>query len=117
MQLTREERDGVIVIGLDAPIEIDIGSSGAFKQGLLERIGEGAVRVVFDGSKVEFFDSSGMGALLSVHKRIRERGGEIALAGLNRSVSEVFHMVGFDVLFMIHPDVSAAIEALGRSAT
>jgi anti-anti-sigma regulatory factor len=36
----------------------------------------------------------------------------LVITGLNRSVTEVFRMVGFDVIFRTFPDVDEASRAL-----
>ena len=112
MQLTRAEVDGVTVIGLGEPMELDLGNTRAFKTGLLDLLNDADRQVVFDASNVTFFDSASMGALLSVQKRLRQRGGQLVLTGLNRSVREVFQMVGFDMVFATFTDVSSAVRAL-----
>ncbi len=111
MNLASETVDGVAVVSVAEPVEVDAANADDFKRGVLGAAGA-AERVVLDLSLVEFFDSAGMGALLSLQKAIRERGGKIALAGLNRAVQEVFQMVGFDVLFLIFPDVPTAVASL-----
>lgn len=107
MKIERRSVEGVLVIEVAEPVEVDIGNADAFKASALAALG--AERdVVLDVSLVEFFDSAGMGALLALQKRVAERGGRIALAGVNRAVQEVFRMVGFDVIFPTYPDAAAA---------
>jgi anti-sigma B factor antagonist len=112
MKLERRVVDGVAVIRLSEAAEIDVGSRSEFKQGFVGLLETSDRRVVFDGALVEFFDSAGMGSLLSLQKHIKERDGELVITGLNRSVTEVFRMVGFDVIFRTFPDVDEALRAL-----
>ena len=106
------EQDGVkIVVVTNAP-EVELSNADTFREDLLAAIGD-ATLVVLDATAVEFFDSAGMGALLTVHRKLEERQGQLALAGLARQVQEVFQMIGFDMVFAIHPDVAAAVADLG----
>ncbi|MBD3868324.1 MAG: STAS domain-containing protein [Acidobacteria bacterium] len=70
----------------------------------------GALVVALDASPVSFFDSAGMGVLLSLKKKARENGGDLALAGLRPAIHEIFQMIGFDTVFKIFPDTSAAVR-------
>lgn len=114
MKIERQDLEGVAVISVAESLEIDISNSQEFKEAALDAIGD-AAEVVIDTSLVEFFDSAGMATLLTLQKTVTERGGRFALAGLNRAIMEIFTMVGFDVVFRIHPDVPQAITAF-RSA-
>ena len=51
--------------------EIDVSSVGAFRNALSEAARAGADRLVIDLSEVGFIDSSGLGALLDAHNRLR----------------------------------------------
>lgn len=112
MDLLREIVDGVPVIGLAEPMEIDIGNCEEFKAAFTALIDPPDRCVVLDASRVEFFDSAGMGSLLALQKRLKLQEGQLIIAGANRSVAEVFRMVGFDMLFHIHPDVASAVGSL-----
>jgi anti-anti-sigma factor len=112
MELIRAEDQGVTVIGLAEALELDLGNSEAFKAEFLRLLNDADRKVVFDASNVTFFDSASMGTQLSVQKRLKRQGGQLFLAGLNRSVREVFQMVGFDMVFMTYTDVSSAVQSL-----
>lgn len=112
MDLQREQVEGIAVLSLVEPIEIDIGNCEEFKAAFAAALGPDDRQVVLDASKIEFFDSAGMGSLLSLQKRLKKRDGNLVLAGLNRPVTEVFQMVGFDVVFLTFPDVQSAVDSL-----
>ncbi len=110
MKVERQVVEGVVVLSVGEPVEVDIGNADAFKASALAALGNDR-DAVLDVSLVEFFDSVGMGALLSLQKRVAERKGRVVLAGLSRPVLEVFRMVGFDVLFVTYPDVPTAVAS------
>jgi len=48
-----------------------------------------------------YIDSSGLGVLVSLSKKIREQGGELRLAGLNADLQTLFELTKLDTLFSI----------------
>ncbi len=113
MRLERRVVEGVTVVTLAESLEVDVGNADEFKDSALAVIGDDPL-VVLDVARVDFFDSAGMAALLSLQRRVTQRNGTLVLAGLNRPVKEIFRMVGFDVIFQIFGEVSQAVAALRR---
>jgi anti-sigma B factor antagonist len=111
MELTRTVVEDVPVIGLARKMEIDLGNFEEFKSAFRKLLGKKDRQVVLDVANVEFFDSAGMGVLLSVQKILKQRDGQLVISGLNRSVAEVFRMVGFDLVFVTFPNVDEAVQS------
>ncbi len=109
MQLTGKLIHGVLIIGHDSTVEIDVGNAESFKAQALQLIADNP-SVVLDSSAVDFFDSAGMGVLLSLKKKARENKGDLFLSGLRPAILEIFQVIGFDTVFQIFPDVPAAIR-------
>ena len=109
MQVNSKMTAGTVIIAPESVVEIDIGNSGAFKAQGLQASGSHA-QVVLDASPVGFFDSAGMGVLLSLKKKACENGGDMLLAGLRPPIHEIFQMIGFDTVFKIFPDVPSAVR-------
>lgn len=79
--------------------------SGRFDATQAERVRE-EMREVNDSctvnfEKLDYISSSGLGVLLSVQKRLSASGGSLKLVKLNRHISEVFRIAGFDQIFEI----------------
>jgi anti-sigma B factor antagonist len=56
-------------------------------------------------------DSSGLGALVSVLKGAKEKGGDLGLICPEGSVLKVFAITGLDNVFRVFPDESALADA------
>jgi anti-sigma B factor antagonist len=69
-------------------------------------------RVVCDISSVEFFDSSGLGALVSGRNRAFVVGGSLELVCTNPSMLKLFSITGLDGLFPVH----SSLDMLAPSA-
>ncbi len=95
------ERDGdLLAVSVDG--QLVVGNRQEFKQLVLDEVEEGARRVLIDFSNTGYIDSSGLGALVSLGKRIRERGGELRLAGLNEDLRTLFELTRLDTLFKLY---------------
>ncbi|MGO9546369.1 MAG: STAS domain-containing protein [Rhodomicrobium sp.] len=56
----------------------------------IERLAEASEDVVLDLSKVEFVDSSGLGALVFLHKRLVSKGHKLKIVGLKGQPLQLF---------------------------
>jgi anti-sigma B factor antagonist len=69
-------------------------------------------KVVIDLEGVRFIDSSGLAALVSGLRLAREKGGNIALSGVQPQARTVFHLTMLDRVFSIHPTYIEAAQSL-----
>lgn len=93
---------------LDVEGEIDLSTAPALRTAIDELAHRGTRRLVVNLERVAFMDSSGLSALVSSMKRMREAGGELAVAAPEQSVLKVFSVTGLDRVFAIHPSVAEA---------
>jgi len=76
---------------------IDIASATEFQDTIISLIDEGAMRIVLDFSKVTGLDSSGLGKLLLLQKRVKEKGGKIVIKNVASDfVKKMFTLVHLD---------------------
>jgi anti-anti-sigma factor len=68
--------------------------------------------VVVDLDRVEFIDSSGLGALVRARRTAQERGGDVVLAGADEQVREVLALTNLTDLFSVYPSVADAVAAV-----
>ena len=68
--------------------EVDITHVGEFRDALAG-VGTEAVAVVVDLSLVTFIDSSGLGALIDLHNRLRRNHGRLAVVAPRGTVAAV----------------------------
>ena len=94
-----KEPDAVVV---DVDGQLVVTNRQEFKQVVLDEVEQGARSIVVDFSKSAYIDSSGLGALVSLGKRIREAGGDLRLAGLNEDLRTLFELTRLDALFPLY---------------
>lgn len=86
-------------------------TAGAFKAEVSQLVEDGHDRLIIDLSKVTFIDSSGLGALVGVLKKVGNRG-EIVVCGPIDSVTQMFRITRMDRVFATYPNVDAALKTL-----
>lgn len=82
--------------------QLVVGNRQEFKQAVLDEVERGARRILIDFSETGYVDSSGLGALVSLNKRLREAGGELRLAALNDDMRTLFELTRLDTLFRLY---------------
>ena len=68
--------------------------------------------LVFDLSKVDYVGSVFLSFLLRCHKRVKEHGSEVVVAGASSKARELLHMTALDTLWALYPDRKEALAAL-----
>jgi anti-sigma B factor antagonist len=82
----------------------------SFKEAMCKLIDQGNAAFVLDLSQVKFIDSTGLGAILSVLKRVG-KGGEILVTGTSETVGSMFKLTRMDRVFPMYPTVDEALSA------
>ena len=95
----QQEASGVTVVRVDG--QLIVGNRHQLKELIQAALDQGARRILVDFSETGYIDSSGLGALVSISKRVREVGGELRLSGLNDDLRSLFELTKLDTLFTI----------------
>lgn len=111
MQLQVSEVGRNVIIALQQP-RLDHVVAAAFRDKVLEKAGATEQTLILDLSQVEFMDSSGLGALMGIRKRLGW-SVRIVLAGLRSPVFRVFELAQVTSVFAFYTSVETA---LGRAA-
>lgn len=104
---TESKEEGVLIVSLIQP-RLDAVNAPLFREKLFNAIADGKLRLVIDMSRVDFVDSSGIGAMVAVLKRLGPRG-DLAVSGLRPSVDRAFKLTRMDKVFTIFADTPAAV--------
>src|SRR5204863_2489503 len=90
---------GVAVVQVEG--QLIVGNRQELKELVQAALDAGERRILIDFSRTGYIDSSGLGALVSISKKIREAGGELRLSGLNEDLRSLFELTKLDTLFAI----------------
>jgi len=81
--------------------ELDVSTSERLRAELLQLIGDGCRTLVIDMSDLALIDSTGLGVLVGVLKRILQHGGQLVLRSPRPAARKVFDITGLDRVFQI----------------
>lgn len=111
MQFEEREDGGVMVI---KPLDTRLDSAEApdFKDKLHNLIDGGKKKLVLDLERVEFVDSSGLGAIIACRKKMGTEG-ELVIASASEAVVGLFQLTRMDRVFRLFPTTDEAAAALG----
>lgn len=104
------EKQGEVTV-VDVEGQLIVGNRQELKQKVLDALEGGTRRFVIDFTKTGYIDSSGLGVLVSLSKKVREQGGELRLAGLNEDLQTLFELTKLDTLFAIAKTPAEALAA------
>ncbi len=112
MEIEQDEIGQVTVARL-LDQRLDARSAPEFKEKLASIIRSGRTRIVLDLAEVEFVDSSGFGAMISILKTLGNHG-DLVICGVRDSVLSMFKLTRLDKVFLIVSQPEDAIGALER---
>ncbi len=92
--------------------DLDVYTVGSLRDAIGTLIDEGAPKVVVELDAVPFMDSSGLGALMGGVRRLREAGGDLAIACTREQHLKLFSITGFGEGVSIAPTIEEAGEGL-----
>ena len=90
---------------------IDASVATEFKSRLIELVDKGSEKIVINLSEVDFIDSSGLGVLVLILRKIGPNG-KIRLCKVHDSVRSIFELTRLNEVFDIHKTVEGAVEGL-----
>jgi anti-anti-sigma factor len=109
-----EKKDGDITI-LHVNGHLDSVSTGSFENILGDVIRSGGYKLIVDLSDVSYISSGGWGIFTGEVKKLREKGGDVVLAGMTPEVYDVFDLLGFGEILVSFYSVDEALTFLRKS--
>ena len=90
--------------------DLDVYTVGSLRDALGQMIEDDNPRGVVELDSVPFMDSSGLGALMGGVRRLREAGGDLAIACTKEQHLKLFTITGFGEGVSIAPTVDEAAK-------
>ena len=97
MSFTTGKRGDTIVVYADG--QLVVANRQELKQKVLEELEHGETKFVIDFSRTAYIDSSGIGALVTLVRKVRAQGGDLRVSNLNEELTMLFELTKLDVLF------------------
>jgi len=92
--------------------EADIYTAPELKDALVTAVDGGATEVLVDLSDATFIDSTTLGVLIGTVRRLRPRGGTMAIVCRDRNICRIFEITRLDQVFPIFETVEDGLAFL-----
>lgn len=98
-------------------VRVEFVDRNILDEGNIQQIGEEINRIVEDEptpkllisfANVDHLSSAALGTLITVHNKVKSRGGQLRLAEIDPQIYEVFAITKLNKLFDIHENVDQA---------
>jgi anti-sigma B factor antagonist len=109
MSFSVKRQGNVCVVDVDG--QLIVGNRQELKQKVLDELERGERKFLVDFAQTGYIDSSGLGVLVSLSKKIRETGGELRLSSLNDDLKTLFELTKLDTLFQISASRDAGLSS------
>ena len=101
MAYTRTDNDDETVLKIDGTL--DAVTAPELRPTLDSIVAEGRKKITVELSSLRLINSSGVGVLVSLFKRVRANGGEVRLVGLRDQPLAIFKLLRLDRVFPGQP--------------
>jgi anti-sigma B factor antagonist len=115
MDIQMREEGSVAVLALSG--RLDLASGSTLKEYVKRLAEKNITSVHLNLGEVEFINSSGLGALVSIMKEIRLLKGRLTLSNLASYVQEIFEITQLSHIFEIYSTEEEALAAYQEVAT
>lgn len=106
--------DGIAILALTGELDLAVVAQlDAAVSGVLD---DGLRVLLVDLHGLTFCDSTGLGALLSVSRRMRDAGGTCVVAGARDAVKRLLTLTSMQLALHLAPEVQPALLALRQSS-
>jgi anti-sigma B factor antagonist len=112
VEVERRTRPPLVLVRISG--ELDFGTTPRLLAAVGGEPPPGA-SMVLDLSRVDFCDSSALGAMIALHKAARDGGGRLYLTGAHPQVLAAIRVTSLDRLFHIRTDVDAVCAEIAGS--
>ncbi len=86
---------------IDVYGEIDIYTSDELKDSLIESISSKSKDIILNASNLEYIDSTGLGVLIGILKRLKSDAKDIYIINAKQNVRKIFNITGLDKIFKV----------------
>ncbi len=110
MKLTTKDDGHVTILTVEGDLVIG-ESESLFKRTVVRLLEEGKVNLLVDMRRVNFLDSSGLGALVRAMTNSQKEGGQTKLLGAGPQVKKLLEMTKLDSVLENFTDMETAVSS------
>lgn len=94
MKHVTEAKGTYLTVRLDGKIYAH--DAGVLREDILGKLEKDIAEISMDLAGLTYIDSTGLGVIISIHKRIKEKGGKMVLTGVQGLPAELFKRTRLD---------------------
>ncbi len=79
--------------------DLDINTVDEFRKEVLEKYDDKDLDIIFDLNDLEYIDSTGLGAIISVYKKVKEKGKNLTVVNAKKNIKKLFFITELDKIF------------------
>lgn len=111
LDFEQSEIDDIVVLTLRG--NLDALTAPDLRPTIDELVSSRKIKVIFDLGGLTLIDSSGVGAIVSLFKRVRMLHGDVKIACLDNQPKEIFRLLRLDRAFELYDTVDDAATKFG----
>ncbi len=109
LEITTSEREGIEVVRLHG--RLTVSEAGVVREKVSELLAAQKVNMIFDLAKVDYIDSTGLGALVICFTSVKKAGGALKLFNLNKRNVELLALTKLHTIFEVFAEEQDAINS------
>ena len=109
MSFSVAKQGDTVIIGIEG--HLVVGNRQALKQLVLDELARGERRFRVDFGRTRYVDSSGLGVLVAMSKKVKQERGTLSLSNLDGDLKTLFVLTKLDTLFHFEGDEAGATGA------
>jgi len=110
MNWTRELRQGNVIVSPGEPVDLE--NVEDFESRLIPSVEEASRsggNLIIDFRNVDYMTSVGLRVLIMAAKEAELTAVKVLVTGMNKTMREIFHISGFENVFVIHENLESAL--------
>lgn len=97
MQINTNVVNNQVIVDLSGGMYVE--GAEILREKLIKHMEDGQKHFLIKMGQVDYIDSSGLGVLVSIHKRTRQCNGSLVITGVTGFVKELFELTRLDRVF------------------
>lgn len=109
LEISSERVERATIVHLKG--EIDLRTSPQLREALINLLEDVSGKIVLDLAGVSYVDSSGVGTIVELKRRVMRAKGDVILVALQQRVRSLFEITRLDKFFILVDTIEEALAA------
>jgi anti-sigma B factor antagonist len=110
LDIQERDREGITMLDLDGRLTVG-NEMGTYREAMQKLIAAGKHSIILNMQKVDYVDSTGLGALVMTYTTLNKAGGKIKLLNLTRRSIELLVMTKLTTIFEVVDEEQNAVNS------